>query len=151
MLTETGLPPERLELEVTESVSLHEGPGTRQTLDSLRTLGVGLAIDDFGTGYSALGRLHSLPFDRLKIDKVFIDEHAAGSTQPTLVQSILDMASVLHLKVVAEGVEDAGASGPPLAAGLRRSAGIPFQPSSRPHGPGRVVEAEASWKTSLVR
>ncbi len=77
------------------------------TLESLKALGLHLAIDDFGTGYSALSRLRSLPFDTLKVDKVFIDELDAVDPGSTLAESILDMARVLGLKVVAEGVETA--------------------------------------------
>ena len=73
-LQETGFPAAMLELELTEGVAIFESASARETLQSLKGLGVRLAIDDFGTGYSALGRLRSLPFDRLKVDKAFVDE-----------------------------------------------------------------------------
>jgi diguanylate cyclase (GGDEF)-like protein len=104
-LDESGFPPANLELELTEGVVIAESRGALAALENLKALGLHLAIDDFGTGYSALSRLQSLPFDSLKIDKVFVDEVAAATPGSTLAESILDMARVLGLKVVAEGVE----------------------------------------------
>jgi diguanylate cyclase (GGDEF)-like protein/PAS domain S-box-containing protein len=104
-LEETGFSPANLELELTEGVAIAESDAVLATLDNLKALGLRLAIDDFGTGYSALSRLRNLPFDTLKVDKVFVDELAAINPGPTLAESILDMARVLGLKVVAEGVE----------------------------------------------
>jgi diguanylate cyclase (GGDEF)-like protein len=109
ILRDTGFPPGQLELELTEGVAINEASGARETLYALKTLGVQLAIDDFGTGYSALSRLRNLPFDRLKIDKAFVDDIRPSPIEqaPMLVDTILDMAHVLGLEVVAEGVEDA--------------------------------------------
>ncbi len=104
VLTQTGFDPAMLELELTESAALAEGGSGTATLARLKSLGVLLAIDDFGTGYSSLGRLQNLPFNRLKIDKVFIDELRSDENAP-LVNSILQMARLLNLEVVAEGVE----------------------------------------------
>jgi diguanylate cyclase (GGDEF)-like protein len=104
-LAESGLPPANLELELTEGVAIAESGRAERVLHELKGLGVSLAIDDFGTGYSALARLRKLPFDRLKIDKAFVDEVGADREGPTLVEAILDMARVLGLEVVAEGVE----------------------------------------------
>jgi diguanylate cyclase (GGDEF)-like protein/PAS domain S-box-containing protein len=107
VLRETGFPPGNLELELTEGVALGEVGEARTTLADLKELGVSLAIDDFGTGYSALSRLRTLPFDRLKVDKAFIDDLIRVDGGQGLVESILQMASVLGLEVVAEGVESA--------------------------------------------
>jgi diguanylate cyclase (GGDEF)-like protein/PAS domain S-box-containing protein len=106
-LAESGFPAANLELELTEGVAIAESEGVRTTLERLKELGVHLAIDDFGTGYSALARLRELPFDRLKVDKTFVDELSIAHEGSTLVDSILDMARVLGLQVVAEGVETA--------------------------------------------
>jgi len=106
-LRDTGFPAANLELELTEGVVIAESDGALTTLQALKALGVSLAIDDFGTGYSALARLRALPFDTLKVDKTFVDELAAADPGSTLAESILDMARVLGLKVVAEGVETA--------------------------------------------
>jgi diguanylate cyclase (GGDEF)-like protein/PAS domain S-box-containing protein len=104
-LQETGFPAANLELELTEGVVIAESASALATLENLKALGLHLAIDDFGTGYSALSRLRALPFDTLKVDKVFVDELGAAHAGSTLAESILDMARVLGLKVVAEGVE----------------------------------------------
>jgi EAL domain-containing protein (putative c-di-GMP-specific phosphodiesterase class I) len=107
ILRETELPPGHLELELTEGVAINESSGARETLEALRFLGVHLAIDDFGTGYSALSRLRSLPFDKLKVDKAFVDDIGLTQQGSMLVDTILEMAHVLGLEVVAEGVETA--------------------------------------------
>jgi EAL domain-containing protein (putative c-di-GMP-specific phosphodiesterase class I) len=107
ILADTRFPASNLELELTEGVAIAESDSARVTLENLKALGLHLAIDDFGTGYSALARLRELPFDRLKVDKTFVDELSASVEGLTLVDSILDMARVLGLEVVAEGVETA--------------------------------------------
>ncbi len=104
-LADSGFPAANLELELTEGVVIAESGGALATLDGLKALGLRLAIDDFGTGYSALSRLRTLPFDTLKVDKIFVDELDAVHPGSTLAESILDMARVLGLEVVAEGVE----------------------------------------------
>lgn len=105
VLAETGLPPERLELEVTESGLMSRGSQVAEFLGSLKALGVQLAIDDFGTGYSSLSYLRSFPVDKLKIDRSFIRyiPHETGDMQ--LVATIVAMAKGLGLRVLAEGVE----------------------------------------------
>ncbi len=105
ILAEARMKPSLLEMELTEGIAITDSQVARTAMELLREIGVRLAIDDFGTGYSALGRLRTLPFDRLKVDKVFIDELATDHAGATLVESILEMARVLHLEVVAEGVE----------------------------------------------
>jgi diguanylate cyclase (GGDEF)-like protein/PAS domain S-box-containing protein len=105
ILEETGFAAANLEIELTEGVVIAESDAVLATLNDLKALGLRLAIDDFGTGYSALSRLRVLPFDTLKVDKVFVDELADADPGSTLAESILDMARVLRLKVVAEGVE----------------------------------------------
>ena len=105
ILATTGLAPDQLELEVTESAAVVETSSVQEVLAQLKELGVHLAIDDFGTGYSALGRLRSLPFERLKIDRSVIGELHNDTGRTTLVDTILDLAHVMGLQVVAEGVE----------------------------------------------
>ena len=94
ILEETGFSAANLELELTEGVVIAESDAVLATLDDLKALGLHLAIDDFGTGYSALSRLRVLPFDTLKVDKVFVDELASADPGTTLAESILDMARV---------------------------------------------------------
>lgn len=105
VLAETGLPPDLLIIEITESVFIQYGPAA-ELLRELKALGVRLALDDFGTGYSSFSSLQNLPVDVLKIDKSFIDGVSPGPREPTLVAAILRLGEAMGLEVVAEGVED---------------------------------------------
>jgi diguanylate cyclase (GGDEF)-like protein len=104
VLSETGLDPGRLFLEVSENVAGHEAAITLAVLKGLKAHGVGVAIDDFGTGYSVLGRLRHFPLDKLKIDRSFVEEIGSDGKAP-LVAAIVRMGHELGLEVVAEGVE----------------------------------------------
>lgn len=104
-LEEFCLPPECLELEITESV-LHTGSHVITELEKLKELGVTLAIDDFGTGYSSLLSLKHLPIDRIKIDRSFITELPANRSDVGITQAIITLGHNLNLKVIAEGVEN---------------------------------------------
>jgi len=103
VLRETGIAPEKLILELTESDLMQAT--TTPLLEELKRLGVQLAIDDFGTGYSSLGYLRAFPIDIVKIDKSFIDHISSDDEAASLVQAILNMAQTLSLRTVAEGVE----------------------------------------------
>jgi diguanylate cyclase (GGDEF)-like protein/PAS domain S-box-containing protein len=107
VLADTGLAPDRLVLELTESVLMHDTEATLATLVDLKGLGVRLAIDDFGTGYSSLSYLHRFPIDVLKIDRSFVASMFNGPDETALLQSILRLSETLHLETVAEGIEDA--------------------------------------------
>lgn len=104
VLQETGMPADRLVLEITEGTLLDDKPAIVDTLARLRERGVRVAIDDFGTGYSSLAYLADLPVDVLKIDKAFVD-HVGSDGDDSLVPAILAMAQTLRLTTVAEGVE----------------------------------------------
>ena len=104
-LAEIGLPPEKIELEVTESVFMDDINHTIQTLKDLHTLGVELAIDDFGTGYSSLSYLRQFPIDRLKIDQSFIRNALNDPDDASIAKTIIALGRSLNLKVIAEGVE----------------------------------------------
>ncbi|MEM6954223.1 MAG: EAL domain-containing protein [Myxococcota bacterium] len=104
VLAETGFPPERLELEITESL-LADDAFTRVVLGELRELGISLALDDFGTGFSSLGVLRQLPVDRLKIDRSFVQSMHTDDGDAALVRTIVAMGRELGLHVLAEGVE----------------------------------------------
>jgi diguanylate cyclase len=98
--------PERLELELTESVLIAGTPRELEVLNRLRALGVTLAIDDFGTGYSTLSRLRDLPVDVLKIDRSFIVNMRCNTADAVIVQATIDLARSIGVDVVAEGIED---------------------------------------------
>jgi diguanylate cyclase (GGDEF)-like protein len=102
-LADSGLPPEALVLEITETALMRDVTETISCLQALKELGVLLAVDDFGTGYSSLHYLRRFPIDMLKIDKAFVDDLGAGDA--TLVQAIIDLGESFDLQVVAEGVE----------------------------------------------
>jgi diguanylate cyclase (GGDEF)-like protein len=104
-LRATALPPERLEVEVTESAVIDDAEEGREVLRRLRATGVRVALDDFGTGYSSLSVMRSLPIDAVKIDRSFIRDIASDAQAADLAASIVSMAKVLGLDVVAEGVE----------------------------------------------
>jgi EAL domain-containing protein (putative c-di-GMP-specific phosphodiesterase class I) len=105
VLAETGLAPQRLELEITEGALMDDAPRARATLVALKRLGVSLAMDDFGTGYSSLGLLKTFPFDVLKIDRQFVSDIEAGEGGRGVIRAILALGASLGLSVTAEGVE----------------------------------------------
>lgn len=104
-LRETGLEPETLILEITESVAMEDTESSRNTLQRLKDLGVRLAIDDFGKGYSSLSYLSTLPVDSLKIDRLFIDGLEDDPANVAITNAIITLSRMLGLKVIAEGVE----------------------------------------------
>jgi diguanylate cyclase (GGDEF)-like protein len=104
-LAASGLPPERLCLEVTESIVLEDGDRSVSALRALRDIGVGVSLDDFGTGYCSLSYLRRLPIDSLKIDRSFVRGLGNEADDDSIVTSVIDLARSLGVSVVAEGVE----------------------------------------------
>jgi EAL domain-containing protein (putative c-di-GMP-specific phosphodiesterase class I) len=105
ILTETGLPPSRLELEVTETVFIKDFDRALSMLRRLKALGLRIAMDDFGTGWSSLSTLQAFPFDRLKVDRSFIDKIGRHRESDLIVRAILGLGHSLKIPVLAEGVE----------------------------------------------
>jgi diguanylate cyclase (GGDEF)-like protein len=105
VLEETGLAPERLELEITESILVENGERTLALLNRLKDLGVRIAMDDFGTGYSSLSTLQSFPFDKIKIDQGFVSMVGRSTKSTAIVRAILRLGESLNTPVMAEGVE----------------------------------------------
>jgi len=105
VLGDTGLSPEFLELELTESVLMKHAETTESILRTLRARGVQLAVDDFGTGYSSLSYLRKFPIDALKIDQSFVRQITTAPDETTIVTAVISMGRSLKLRVVAEGVE----------------------------------------------
>ena len=110
ILVETGFPPHRLEVEITESALVHDLEATRKTLTSLQNLGVRIALDDFGTGYSSLYHLRELKFDKLKIDRSYVDSVTMSDERAKLVDAIIKLGSSLGLVTTAEGIETEASS-----------------------------------------
>ncbi|MBV1702771.1 MAG: EAL domain-containing protein [Hyphomicrobiales bacterium] len=106
VLAKTGLPAARLELEITESILIEDKDEVLATLNSLRDLGVRIAIDDFGTGYSSLAYLSSFPFDKIKIDRSFVQDVASRPDSAAIIRAITSLASTLGMCTTAEGVEN---------------------------------------------
>ncbi|MGY6550296.1 MAG: putative bifunctional diguanylate cyclase/phosphodiesterase [Erythrobacter sp.] len=134
VLMETGINPAKVRLEVTESVAISDAKLTARVLANIREWGVYTSLDDFGTGYASLSYLQKLPFDCLKIDRSFvaaIDDHQSGS----IVRTILSLAAIMEMSVVAEGIEDPCQHRALRAMGCRLGQGYLF---SRP-----LAEAEA--------
>ncbi len=107
VLTETGFPPQRCEIEITETALFDNLALAQSTVASLKNQGVRLALDDFGTGYSSLAHLRALPFDRIKIDKSFVTSLTESADSAAIVNAIARLGESLNLPITAEGVEDA--------------------------------------------
>jgi diguanylate cyclase (GGDEF)-like protein len=105
ILQETGLNPARLELEITETGIIADHQRALQTIRHLKSLGAKIAMDDYGTGYSSLSMLLAFPFDKIKIDRQFVDGVATSAQSAAIVRSTLILASSLEIPVLAEGVE----------------------------------------------
>lgn len=104
-ISSAGLAPDRLELEITESVLLQNSEATLATLHQLRAFGVRISMDDFGTGYSSLSCLRSFPFDKIKIDQSFVHELTSREDSMAIVRAVTELGKSLGIATTAEGVE----------------------------------------------
>jgi diguanylate cyclase (GGDEF)-like protein/PAS domain S-box-containing protein len=127
-LAASGLPADRLELEVTESVLMQNNDATLATLHQIRDAGVRISMDDFGTGYSSLSYLRSFPFDKIKIDRSFIRDLAKGDDAVAIVRAILNLATSLKMTTTAEGVETADQQTLLQSTGCNEMQGFLFSP-----------------------
>ncbi|MEQ1530493.1 MAG: EAL domain-containing protein, partial [Methylococcales bacterium] len=107
ILTKTGVDPDFIELELTESVAIGDTKSCIQRMLDLKNLGLKLAMDDFGTGFSSLSYLKDLPLDVLKIDQAFIRQLESESSSQAIVKTIIALANGLNMDIIAEGVETA--------------------------------------------
>jgi len=107
ILAETGLSPDRLELEVTETVIINDLSRALAVLHRLRAMGIHISMDDFGTGYSSLATLQAFPFDKIKIDRSFVSSMDDNPQSKAIVRAVLGLGHSLKMGVVAEGVETA--------------------------------------------
>jgi diguanylate cyclase (GGDEF)-like protein/PAS domain S-box-containing protein len=144
LLAEASLPPQRLLLEITESLLLRDDDNVWHDLQRLRRLGVRIAIDDFGTGYSALSYLQQVPLDVVKLDRMFIHNMTVSAQQRRLVEGIVSLTEVLGLHVVAEGIETGDELDLAKQAGCAYGQGYLF---------GRPMPADAvpGWLTAQPR
>lgn len=142
ILTETGLKPQRLHLEVTESMLAEDPQMATEILKQLSSMGVSLEVDDFGTGYSCLGQLNRLPFDTLKIDRSFVQALDMERDGHKMIDSIVSLANSLGIQVIAEGIETAAHWTYIAHLGCQYGQGYYF---SRP------VDAESALAIALLR
>jgi EAL domain-containing protein (putative c-di-GMP-specific phosphodiesterase class I) len=146
-LEATGLPPSRLELEITESVLMQDSDATLRALRQLRELGVRIAMDDFGTGYSSLSYLRSFPCDKIKIDRSFVDDMSNSMNSVKIVQAVAHLASGLNMVTTAEGVETEWQLEMVRAAGCTEMQGNLFSP---PRPVGEILPLISSRTGSVV-
>ncbi|HEY0844825.1 MAG TPA: EAL domain-containing protein [Noviherbaspirillum sp.] len=142
VLQETGLAPDRLELELTESMIMQRPERVIGVMMELRELGVKFSIDDFGTGYSSLSQLKRFPIDKLKIDQSFTHDIAGGTSGAAITQAIIALGRSMHLHVVAEGVETEEQQRFLVQNGCHSMQGYLF---SRPLDPDRFEELLVSY------
>jgi len=135
ILTETGFPARRLEVEITEGSLLEDRAQALTILESLRNHGIAIALDDFGTGYASLSQLHALPFDRIKIDRSFITSLGQSEQAVAIVQTIAALGKTLSVPITAEGVETDSIREQMAALGCTDAQGFHF---------GRAVSANVA-------
>jgi EAL domain-containing protein (putative c-di-GMP-specific phosphodiesterase class I) len=131
LLADHGVPPSRIRLEITERAMLDNPPEAKRTLQVLCNAGIRISLDDFGTGYSSLSYLHQYPVQALKIDQSFVrglSSHSEGGSD-AVIRSILAMAKLLSMQVIAEGVETTEQRDLLLALGCRYAQGFLYSPA----------------------
>jgi diguanylate cyclase (GGDEF)-like protein len=126
VLNDAGLPPHRLEAEITESALVADLEATRHAIQTLRNAGVRIVIDDFGTGYSSFYHLYELRFDKLKIDRRFVQEVVTGGESEIFMRAIMGLCKGLNLTVTAEGIETEAQAAAAIAHGAQQGQGFLF-------------------------
>jgi diguanylate cyclase (GGDEF)-like protein len=122
----SGLRSDRLELEITESILLHDTEATLASLRQLRAMGISVALDDFGTGYSSLSYLHSFPFGKIKIDQSFVRNLMTNRESTSIIRAVVGLGQSLEIKTIAEGVETMGQLDSLRALGCTEAQGFLF-------------------------
>ncbi len=141
-LSESGLPPARLELEITESLLLADNEPNLETLHRLRALGVRISMDDFGTGYSSLSYLRSFPFDKIKIDRSFMRDLGTRADSLAIIKAVIGLGQSLGMAVTAEGVETEEQFNAVREQGCNEVQGYYFSPPVRPEAVGDMLAKE---------
>jgi EAL domain-containing protein (putative c-di-GMP-specific phosphodiesterase class I) len=128
-LAASGLPASRLELEITEAVLIRDDEAALAILHQLREIGVRIALDDFGTGYSSLSYLQRFPFDKIKIDRCFVNDIAERGGSSCIVRAVVNIAAERHMSTTAEGVETQSQRELLRALGCSEMQGYLFSPA----------------------
>ncbi len=149
ILAETGLPEERLRLEVTESAIMQNSQVAVQMLTELKKLNIGICLDDFGIGYSSLGRLQQLPIDVLKIDRSFVQNMGVKGEGTEIVRTIIELAENLGMEVVAEGVETLEQLNTLHQMGCRHIQGFYFARPMTPDDTLRFIQSSNSLSAGM--
>lgn len=150
ILYETGFPPRRLELEITESWIVSDPARAGRVLNAISAMGVALALDDFGTGYASIGFLRQFSFDTLKLDRSLVSDAARDSGARSLVQASVAIARSLNMKVVAEGIESHGHAVSLRAAGCDYLQGWHFSKAVPADAIDAMIAAEAATAGSAI-
>ncbi|MBU6371216.1 MAG: EAL domain-containing protein [Alphaproteobacteria bacterium] len=143
ILLETGLSPRRLELEITETAMMGDPAHTIHVLRRLGALGVSIAMDDFGTGYSSLSTLRAFPFDKIKLDKSFVDEVMSDPQARAIIGAVVSLGQSLGIGVLAEGVETGDQAAFLQSVGCGAAQGYHF---GRPEPVATPAKLEAAWR-----
>jgi diguanylate cyclase (GGDEF)-like protein len=143
ILAETGLPPTRLELEITESLLLKDNEHTLQTLHRLRAIGIRISMDDFGTGYSSLSYLRAFPFDKIKIDRSFMRDLESRGDSLAIIKAVIGLGHSLGMSTTAEGVETQEQLDAVREQGCNEVQGFLFSPPLEPADVKALLSEEA--------
>jgi diguanylate cyclase (GGDEF)-like protein len=147
-LADSGLAPDRLELEITERIFMENSERTLAILHRLKELGVRISMDDFGTGYSSLSYLRSFPFDKIKVDRTFVSGLTEGAEHAAIVRAVVSLASALGMMTIAEGIETSEQQHSVAALGCDEAQGYLF---SVPVPVEQVPEILASWAPKRIK
>ena len=142
-LSEAGLEPTRLELEITESLLLNDSENTLAALHELRGMGVRISMDDFGTGYSSLSYLRSFPFDKIKIDRSFMADVTTRADSQAIIQAVIGLGKSLGMSTTAEGIETEEQLAMVRAQGVSEVQGFLFSPPLQPAALANLLHSEA--------
>ncbi|MGY4428234.1 putative signal transduction protein with EAL and GGDEF domain [Bradyrhizobium sp. F1.13.1] len=147
-LAASNLPASRLELEITEAVLIRDDDTALAILHQLRAIGVRIALDDFGTGYSSLSYLHRFPFDKIKIDRCFVNDIAGPDGSASIVQAVVNLAAARRMTTTAEGVETEEQQRLLRALGCSEMQGYLFSPAKPA---AKVLELFAAHRSRLAQ
>jgi EAL domain-containing protein (putative c-di-GMP-specific phosphodiesterase class I) len=136
ILAKTGVSARRLELEITETVLLHDSEDNLRCLRDLRQLGVKIALDDFGTGYSSLSYLLQFPFDKIKIDRSFVMDMIKRPEAKAVIEAVIGLGNAINVRITAEGIENQEQLESVAAEGCDEAQGYLI---SKPVGPQQVL------------